>query len=153
VTALPCHLYMGQWDPCEILTRALRDQTRKSHLNCKPCPKDMNTRLSRIRTHISDDKINSALHNMITIILLTKISETMKSAVLTAVKISMLSLWVVTPCRLVSRYRRFGESYCLHLQSWRWRQYVSPKRRYLRVYTATQPTRTTSTYLRLFKVL
>jgi hypothetical protein len=40
--------------------------------------------------------------------------------------------WVVTPCRLVSRYQRFGETYCLHLKPWRWRQYVSPKCWHLR---------------------
>jgi hypothetical protein len=28
----------------------------------------------------------------------------------------MLLFWVVTPCRLVGRYRRFGETYCLHTQ-------------------------------------
>jgi hypothetical protein len=36
----------------------------------------------------------------------------------------MSLLWVLAPCRLVDRYQRFGES-------WRWRQYVSPKRWYL----------------------
>jgi hypothetical protein len=30
--------------------------------------------------------------------------------VLTAVKLSMLALWVVTPCCLVGRYQRFGET-------------------------------------------
>jgi hypothetical protein len=30
----------------------------------------------------------------------------------------------------VSRYQWMGETYCLRLQSWRWRQYVSLKRRY-----------------------
>jgi hypothetical protein len=47
---------------------------------------------------------------------------------------------VVTPCRLVGRYKCFGETYCFHLQGWilqlqRWRQYVSPKRWYLRTRT------------------
>jgi hypothetical protein len=37
--------------------------------------------------------------------------------VLTAVKMSMLVFHVVTPCGFVSTYKRFGESYCLHLQS------------------------------------
>jgi hypothetical protein len=36
--------------------------------------------------------------------------------VLTAVKTSMLVFWVVTPCRPVGRYQRFGGTYCLHLQ-------------------------------------
>jgi hypothetical protein len=31
-------------------------------------------------------------------------------------KISILVLWVVTPCGLVGRHQRFGEIYCLHLQ-------------------------------------
>jgi hypothetical protein len=31
--------------------------------------------------------------------------------------LSMLVFWVVTPCGLVGRYRRFGETYCLHLQA------------------------------------
>jgi hypothetical protein len=42
---------------------------------------------------------------------------------------------VVTLCELVIRYQRFRETYCLHLQggthTWRWSQYVSPKRWYL----------------------
>jgi hypothetical protein len=29
---------------------------------------------------------------------------------------------------LVGRYQRFGETCCLHLQPWRWRQFISPKR-------------------------
>jgi hypothetical protein len=36
--------------------------------------------------------------------------------VLRSVKMTMLFFWVVTPCRLVDRYQRFGETYCLHLQ-------------------------------------
>jgi hypothetical protein len=35
--------------------------------------------------------------------------------VLKAVKMRVLFLWVMMPCRLVRRYR-FGEAYCLHLQ-------------------------------------
>jgi hypothetical protein len=41
-----------------------------------------------------------------------------------------LVFWVVTQCGLVGRYQRFGGTYCLHLQPWRWMQYVSPKRFY-----------------------
>jgi hypothetical protein len=38
-------------------------------------------------------------------------------SVFTVVKMTMLLLfWVMTPCGLVSRYQRFGETYCLHLQ-------------------------------------
>jgi hypothetical protein len=29
--------------------------------------------------------------------------------------VTMLLFWVVTPCRLVGRYHRFGETHCLHL--------------------------------------
>jgi hypothetical protein len=36
-------------------------------------------------------------------------------------------LWVLAPCSLVGRYRRFGETYCVP-QPWRRRQFVSPKR-------------------------
>jgi hypothetical protein len=50
--------------------------------------------------------------------------------VLTAVKMSMLFFWVVTPCGLVGRYQRFGET-CLIF--------------YLQVHTASQPRTTTST--------
>jgi hypothetical protein len=32
--------------------------------------------------------------------------------------LSVLVLWVVTPCGLVGRYRRFGGTYCLCLQSY-----------------------------------
>jgi hypothetical protein len=39
-----------------------------------------------------------------------------KSEVLTAVKMSMLFFWVITPCGLASRYQRFGGTYCVHLQ-------------------------------------
>jgi hypothetical protein len=35
---------------------------------------------------------------------------------LTAVRMTTLFFWVVTPYRLVGRYQRFGEAYCLHLQ-------------------------------------
>jgi hypothetical protein len=28
----------------------------------------------------------------------------------------LMLFWVVTPCRLVGRYHRFRETYCLHLQ-------------------------------------
>jgi hypothetical protein len=31
--------------------------------------------------------------------------------VLTAVKMSVLFLWVVTPCGLIGRYQHFGETY------------------------------------------
>jgi hypothetical protein len=33
-----------------------------------------------------------------------------------ALKKSMLVFWVARPCGIVGRYRRFGETYCLHLQ-------------------------------------
>jgi hypothetical protein len=42
----------------------------------------------------------------------------MRFDVLTAVKMSMLVFWVVTPCGLVGRYQRFGGTYCLYLQDW-----------------------------------
>jgi hypothetical protein len=51
----------------------------------------------------------------------------MRFEVLTAVKMSMLVLWVVTPFRLAGRYRRFGETYCLHLKGCKWRQYFPLK--------------------------
>jgi hypothetical protein len=31
----------------------------------------------------------------------------------------------------IFRVESFGETYCLHLQPWRWRQYVSPERWHL----------------------
>lgn len=43
------------------------------------------------------------------------------------VQMSMIVVSVETPCGLVCRHQRFGEIYCLHLQKWRWRQYVPPK--------------------------
>jgi hypothetical protein len=52
--------------------------------------------------------------------------------VLTAVKISTLVFWVVTPCGLVGRYQRFGGTHCHHLQHFgRLLQYVPPKRWYI----------------------
>jgi hypothetical protein len=32
-----------------------------------------------------------------------------------AVMMTVLYFWVVTPCRFIGRYQRFGETYCLHL--------------------------------------
>jgi hypothetical protein len=37
---------------------------------------------------------------------------------------SMVVFWVMTSSRLVGGYQCFRGSYCLHLQPWRWRQYV-----------------------------
>jgi hypothetical protein len=50
----------------------------------------------------------------------------------------VLLFWILVPFRLADRCHRFGEKYCfrlqpwretnsLHLQGWRWKQYVSPK--------------------------
>jgi hypothetical protein len=58
-------------------------------------------------------KILTFFHNVIR---LTPID--MRFEVLTAVKMSMLVFWVVTPCELVDRHQRFGGAYCLHLQGW-----------------------------------
>jgi hypothetical protein len=38
--------------------------------------------------------------------------------ILTALKISMMLFWVVTPCGIVSRSQNFGGTYCLHLGSY-----------------------------------
>jgi hypothetical protein len=35
--------------------------------------------------------------------------------------------WVVMPCERVGRYKRFGGTYCLDFQGWRWRPYILPK--------------------------
>jgi hypothetical protein len=35
--------------------------------------------------------------------------------------LTTLFFWVVTRCRLMGRYQRFGETYCVYLQPWRWR--------------------------------
>jgi hypothetical protein len=51
--------------------------------------------------------------------------------ILTVVKMTMLFSWTVTQCELVDRYQRFGDTYSLHLQGWRWGQYVPLKRWYL----------------------
>lgn len=42
-------------------------------------------------------------------------SGNLKSEILTAMKIAMLLLWVVTPCGLVRKYRRFRRTYSLIL--------------------------------------
>jgi hypothetical protein len=34
-------------------------------------------------------------------------------------------LWVLAPCSLVDSFQSFGETHCLHIQGWRWKQYVS----------------------------
>jgi hypothetical protein len=46
----------------------------------------------------------------------TKQVQNVRLEVLTALKMTVLFFWVVTPCRLIGRYQRFGETYCLHLQ-------------------------------------
>jgi hypothetical protein len=46
----------------------------------------------------------------------------------TGLDLMMLFFWVLAPCRLVGGRQSFGETYCLHLQPWKCRQYVSPKR-------------------------
>jgi hypothetical protein len=40
------------------------------------------------------------------------------------------ALWIVTSCGLLSRHKRFGETYCLHLQEFT-RRYNSDHHRYL----------------------
>jgi hypothetical protein len=47
--------------------------------------------------------------------------------VLVAVKMSMLLLLAALLRGLVGRNQHFWKTYCLHLQGWRWRQYVSLK--------------------------
>jgi hypothetical protein len=44
-----------------------------------------------------------------------KYTIVMRFDVFTAERIILL-FWVLAPCRLVGRYQRFGETYCLHLQ-------------------------------------
>jgi hypothetical protein len=58
-----------------------------------------------------------------------------KSEVLKLMRIIIL-FWVLAACGLVDRCQRFVETCCLHrqglhLQPWRWRYYVSPKRWHL----------------------
>jgi hypothetical protein len=48
----------------------------------------------------------------------------MRFEVLTAMKMPLLIFWIVTPYGLVDRYQHFRETYFLHLQASRWRQYV-----------------------------
>jgi hypothetical protein len=50
--------------------------------------------------------------------------DSMGSEVLPVVKMSMSVFWVVTLCGLVSRYQRFGGTYCLHFQPWRLTEWV-----------------------------
>jgi hypothetical protein len=64
----------------------------------------------------------------------------MWDVVLMAVKMSMLVLWVITPCGLVGRYQRFGATYREDGGSiFLWNVGI-----YLQVHTALQPRRTTS---------
>jgi hypothetical protein len=58
-----------------------------------------------------------------------KVAKFPRSVVLTAVRMSVLVFWVVTPCGLLCRYQRLG-----------WRQYVSPKHWYLPHGIITQKT-------------
>jgi hypothetical protein len=54
--------------------------------------------------------------------------QTMISVIFTAVQMLLQVLWVVTPCEIVGRYKRFRETYCLHIQNW---QYIPLKHSYL----------------------
>jgi hypothetical protein len=72
-------------------------------------------------------KLSCPLNNQFPI---PKEENDMKFEVLPAVKMSMLVFWVVTPCGLAVRYQRLRGTYCLHLQGWKWRKYVAPKRCY-----------------------
>jgi hypothetical protein len=54
----------------------------------------------------------------------------------------MMMFWVLTPYRLVGRYRRFVEIYCLHLQGFR--EFLRNAGMHLRIYTASKPRRTLS---------
>jgi hypothetical protein len=58
-------------------------------------------------------------------------------------KTSMLLYWFVTPCGIVGRHQRFGETYCLHRQGDS--MFLQNFGIYLRVHTASQPRRTTLT--------
>jgi hypothetical protein len=60
---------------------------------------------------------------------------------LTTVKMSTLISWVVTPCGLVSRYRRFGRTWCLQP---RW--LTASKRRYLSISLQSVTPQKTSMY-------
>jgi hypothetical protein len=42
----------------------------------------------------------------------------MRFEVLTTMKVLVLFFWVMMMCGLVDRYQHFGETYCLHRQSW-----------------------------------
>jgi hypothetical protein len=48
--------------------------------------------------------------------------------------------WVVTPCRLVGRHERFGETYCLHLQD------VTTQKNIIIILTAERTSDLTTTY-------
>jgi hypothetical protein len=40
-------------------------------------------------------------------------------------KLPLISLfWFLAPCRILGRWKRFGETYCFHVQGWRWRRFL-----------------------------
>jgi hypothetical protein len=39
---------------------------------------------------------------------------------------TVLVLWIVVPCGLISKSFHFGGIFCFHLQPWNWRRYVAP---------------------------
>jgi hypothetical protein len=62
-----------------------------------------------------------------------------------AVRMMMMFFWVLVPCRLISRYKRFGETYCLHLQGCPEdgdRMFLQNAGIYQQVYIAPKPRRT-----------
>jgi hypothetical protein len=42
--------------------------------------------------------------------------KNVRSEGLTAVRMTMLFIWILMLCRLIGRCQHFGETYCLHLQ-------------------------------------
>jgi hypothetical protein len=62
---------------------------------------------------------SAGLRYVFIFLLFTKVNVTshhVRFEVLTAVMMTKLFFWVVLPRRLVGTYRRFGETYCFHLQ-------------------------------------
>jgi hypothetical protein len=69
----------------------------------------------------------------------------MRFELLSAVKMLMLVFWVVTPCGLVRRYHRFGGTYTSGPEDGG-RMFLRNIGVYLKVHTALQPRRPTSTF-------
>jgi hypothetical protein len=110
------HLHISKYSPQHPVLKhphsiffQQRERQRYTHKT-----KGKNTVLYQMQEKINYFEINSKKHFPTSVS-----SGCVRFKVFTALK--MMFFWVLAPCRLIGRCRPFGETYCLHLQGWRWK--------------------------------